>query len=394
MKKIHYVLALAVVVAFSACNPLDKTYKQLGDLPTPAAPAVSADLTLSPADYALAPKGSFANKNSSFKSTDSAKLQVPVILAAKYPTYGEKSKIVVTYATAPLTIKLADSAYNNVAYTAVNPTDYTNSSSVTGTFYKDWSAAQVLLFLTYKYPNPVANQLVLLTYQYYESGVTPSSGVTTTDSFLYLNGAWIKIYTITAAQYAAAGRGNYGNFTSGDMPNLPAIFNGLLKADITVAANAKAGDVKYVSYKYYASGNYQRVLPLTFDGTNWVSTPVAAAPLSFIKTDGTWVADNTVNYKLILDDYAYIGDHGPAGSAAAKNNIKSYPDFNISNSTDPTYWSSDDIKASILFWITYKYSSTAVANQKFNITYTVYNKGVTSDVTVAYVYDGTTFKLQ
>lgn len=391
MKKVFYLLAVVTTVAFSACNPLDKTYKQLGDLPAPTAKAVTANLTLTAADYALAPKGSYASKGFSFKSIDSAKLQIPVILAAKYPTYGEKSTITVTYANAPASLKVADSLYNNVAYTVVNPTDYTNSSAVTGTTFKDWSAAQVLLYLTYKYPTPVANQLSVLTYLYYESGVTPSSGVLTTDSFVFLNGVWTKIYTISAAQYTAAGRGNYGNFTSGDVVNLPSIFNNFLKADVNVAATAKAGDVKYVSYKYFASStNYQRVVTLTFDGANWVTTATAATPIAFLKTNGVWVADNTVNYTLASADYKYMGQNTTAGSVAGRANIVQYPDFNVSASTDATYWSDTDIQGALITFLQYAYPK-AVANQNFNITYLQYFKGVTSNVTKTFQFDGSKF---
>lgn len=388
MKKIFYLLAVSATVLVSACNPLDKTYKQLGDLPAPVAPAVSANLTLTAADYALAPKGTYAVKGLSFKSVDSAKLQIPTILAAKYPTYGEKSNITVTYANAPATLKVADSLYNNVAYTVVNPTDYNNSAAVTGTAFKDWSAAQVLLYLTYKYPTPVANQLAVLTYLYYESGVTPSSGLLTTDSFVYLNGAWTKIYTISAAQYTLAGRGNFGNFTANDVPNLPSIFNIFLKTDVNVAAIAKVGDVKYISYKYFASStSYQRVVTLTFDGTNWVTTPIAATPLSFVKTNGVWVADNTVTYKLVTADYKFIAAIPGVASDAAMANLNSFGNFNIQGGA--TSWTDAQINAGIIALLKSKYPA-AELNQKFVITYAAYN-GANTTVTKTFKYDGTNF---
>ncbi|HWZ36453.1 MAG TPA: hypothetical protein VNW51_09850 [Mucilaginibacter sp.] len=394
MKKIFYLLAVAATVIVSACNPLDKTYKQLGDLPAPAASAVSANLTLSAADYALAPKGYYAVKGLSFKSIDSAKLQIPVILAAKYPTYGEKSNITVTYNNTPPTIKLADSAYANVAYAVVNPTDYTASASVTGTTFKDYNDAQVLLFLTYKYPTPMANQLSLLTYQYYQAGVTPSSGATTTDSFIYFNGAWTKIYTVSAAQYASVGHGTYNQFVVGDAAaTIVGYINTFLKNDANVALTAKYGDVRYVSYNYYTSSTKatsQRVQTVTFDGANWVTTPIAATSLSFVKTNGVWIADNTVTYKLVTADYKIIAAIPGVASDAAMANLNSFGNFNIQGGA--TSWTDAQINAGIIALLKSKYTA-AELNQKFVITYAAYN-GANITVTKTFVYDGTTFNLK
>jgi len=399
MKKIYYLLAfIGLSAAFTACNPLDKTYKQLGDLPAPTVkpvPPISVTITLTAADYGLLPTTNYANTRYGFLTSGDAKTGVAAILAGKYPTAADKSTAVVTYGIANPSVIVADSTFSKVAYTVVNPTDYTASASVTGTTFKDYSDAQVLLFLQYKYPTPVANQLSVLTYQYYLSGVTPSSGVTTTDSFLYLNGAWVKIYTVSPAQYAAAGHSTYNQFVAGDAPaTIVGYINTFLKADPNVSATAKYGDVKYVSYNYYASSTkstYQRVQVVTFDGTNWVTTPIASAPLTFAKNNGVWVADNTVNYTLTAADYKYMGNNTTAGSVAGRANIVQYPDFNISASTDATYWSDTDIQGAIITFLQYKYGSTAVANQKFIITYLVYNKGATSNVTKTFQYNGTAF---
>ncbi|MFD2871653.1 hypothetical protein ACFS5N_04170 [Mucilaginibacter ximonensis] len=394
MKKIHYLLAAAAMVLVSACNPLDKTYKQIGDLPAPTASAVTASITLTAADYALAPKGSYAVKGLSFKSIDSAKLQIPTILAAKYPTYGNGSSILVTYANAPTTIKLADSVYSNVAYTVVNPTDYVAASSVTGTTFKDYNDAQVLLFLQYKYPNPVANQLSVLTYQYFQSGVTPSSGVTTTDSFIYLNGVWTKIYTVSAAQYASVGHSTYNQFVVGDAPaTIVGYINIFLKNDPKIAPTAKYGDVQYVSYNYYTSSTKvtsQRVQAVTFDGTNWVTTALPTTPLSFVKTNGVWVADNTVTLKLATADYKFIAAIPGVASDAAMANLNSFGNFNIQGGT--TSWTDAQINNGIIALLKSKYPAAAV-NQKFVVTYAAYN-GSNITVTKTFVYDGTTFKVQ
>lgn len=394
MKNIYYLIAFIVAaVTFSACNPLDKTYKQLGDVPKPVAPAVSDTITLSPADYGKLPSSNYAQKSLSFKTVDDAKAGVPVILAAKYPTLGNNSSITVTYANSPTTITLADSVFKDVAYTLVNPTDYYVVLSPT-TKNINFSAANVLSYLAKapRYANPVANQLAVLTFEYYESGVA----ATATQSFLYLNNAWQKIYTISNAQYTSLGKGGTNNdFASADAALLPKYFNTFLKADPAVMVNAKMYDVMYVSYKYYGGSTintFQRVLPLTFDGTNWVTTPVLAPALAFLKGNGTWVADNTVNYTLVQADYTIISTT-TAGTVAGRASIAKYPDFNVSATTDTDYWSDAQISDGLTQWLKIKYTNAA-EEQKFKITYTAYSFGKTSPVTKTFIYTGGNFVAQ
>lgn len=394
-----------MVVAFSACNPLDKTYKDLGALPKPATiipkRLLDTAFTLSNGDYALLPASSPAKTAGTFKLKDSAAVDIPLILSAKITNLLDKSKAKVTFGLTPTTIKLADSVYSHVAYT-VQPADYTAASGVTKTNFKDYSDAQVLLFLTWLYPNPQPNQLAVLTYNYYLSGVTPSSGILTTDSFIYLNGAWIKIYTVSNAQYASIGHSTYNQFVAADEGSIPGYLATFLKNDVAVgAAGPKFGDVKYVSYNQYISSTkstFQRVLPLTFDGANWTTSPLQQT-LAFnyaVSTTnpntGKWsvVADNLVTYTLVAADYAYIGNNTTAGSAAGRANIIQYPDFNVSASTDATYWSDTDIQGALITFLKHKYTAP-VTNQLFAITYAQYYKGATTNVTKTFKFDGTNF---
>jgi hypothetical protein len=393
MKKIHYLLALlSVVTVFSACNPLDKTYKQLGDLPAPTAPATSFSVTLAAADYALVPKGSAAIKALYFASTDSAKVQIPFILASKYPTYGEKSSVKVTYAITPTTIKLADSLNADVAITLnTTPTNdyvYPAYNGNAANTFSDLSATAVINWLLYHYQTPVPNQLAVLTYLYFESGKTASAGTLTTDAFLYVNGPWIKIYRISNAQYALTNNGLNNWYVAADVPNLPAYFNTLLKADPTVMLTAKVGDVKYVNYRYTTT--YQRVLPLTFNGTDWVTTPTMVS-LTFAKTNGVWVADNTVNYKLVAADYTQIKTMPTTVNIqTALDNVAQFGDFNITVPVSATTgWTDAQVNAAIILILAHDFP-TAVANQKFVITYLAYN-GSTITVVKTFVYNGTTF---
>ena len=381
MKKIYYLLAF-VALAFTAC--------QKQPYITPATYTKAMTLTLAHSDYLLLPTTAYPYKTFTFDSPDDANKYIPMILNARDPQLGDGSTASVTYATTALTLpatpKLADSTFDNVSYKLTN-SDYL---LLPGNKFTDFSAAQILNWLPIYYTKPVANQLALLTFTYYENGVTS----TVAQSFLYLSGAWKKIYTITLAQYASIGKGGtFNDFSSSDDAQLTNYFNTLLKADLAVSSTVKRGDVQYVSYKYFGSKNFQRVTPLIFDGTNWTTTPILPSTtptLSFAKNNGTWVPNSDVNYTLVKDDYTYIGTQTKAGSDAARANVAQFPDFNISANTDPTYWSDADITAALIAVLGNKYKSTT-KNQKYIITYTVYSFGKTSNVAKTFIYDGSAF---
>jgi hypothetical protein len=358
---------------------MNATYDAIGPVPTPNGTPQTFNVTLAAADYGKLPTGNYAKTSLNFKTKDDAAAGIPIILAANYPNYADKSSATVTYAVPSLSVKPADSTFAKVAYTLVNPSDYT---LIPGNKFIDFSAAQILTWLPLKYPNPVANQLAVLTFIYFESGST----ATVTQSFLYLNGAWQKIYTISAAQYTSIGKGGTNNdFASGDAPLLPAYFNTFLKADPAVSVTAKPGDVQYVSYKYFGGGTFQRVMPLTFDGTNWITTSLPQS-LAFVKTSGTWVADNTVSYSLVTADYTTISNIPGVASDAAILNLQQHGNFSISGATA---WTNDQIAAGIAVVLKAKFPAAAV-NQKFVVTYSTYN-GSNGTASQTLQYNGTTF---
>lgn len=390
MKRIYNLLAfVAVSSAIIACNPLDKTYKQLGDLP---APTPSTTITLSASDYGLLPKGHAAKTSFYFKAVDTAKLDIPLILAAKYPTFGEKSTATVTYNITPATIKLADSLNATTTLTLqttpINDYVFPAYNGNAANTFNDFSATAALNYLYYKYQTPLPdNSLRVMTYLYFESGKTPSAGTLTTDAFLFQNGVWSKIYRVSNAQYASVGNGLNNWFVAADANNLPSYFNTFLKADPTVMLTAKVGDVKYVNYRYTTT--YQRVLPMTFDGTNWITTPTTLS-LIFAKTNGVWVADNTVNYTLTAADHVTISGL-TFGSDAARANLASFKSVDL-RATSATKWTSEEIANAVAAFAKIKYPN-AEQNQIFNLSYYGYT-GSYAYVVVKLKYVGTTFVVQ
>ena len=305
MKKIYY-LAVLAVMTFTACQ------KQPYITPTtPLTKAGALTLTLAPADYQLLPKADYPYTSFNFNSTTDADNFIPMILAAKESSFlNDGSTATVTYTLAPANLKVADSLYADVFYTVTNA-DYT----ATGSKYGDYTPSEVLGFLAYKYPTPAANQLAVISYTLYSGGADQS----VVNSFLFLNGAWMQIYQVTPAEYTEAGEGKYDQFTAADLSKLPGEFNFFLKNDFSIADTARAGDVEYVSYSYYASGDYQKVLALTYDGSNWGSASTQATG-SFLKKNGTWSAVlpvPTITHTLTSADITLIVN-STAGTSAER----------------------------------------------------------------------------
>jgi len=368
MKKIYYLLAL-IAFAFTACQ------KQPLVPLAPLTKTAALTLTLAPADYQLLPSADYPHSSLSFNSTTDANTFIPLILAAKESAQlNDGSTATVTYTIAPPSLKVADSVYEHLTYT-VTAADY---KAVTGNNYGDFSSLDVLNFLAYKYPSPVANQLAIISYVLYTG-----SDNSVVNSFLYIHGAWMKIYQVTPAEYTAAGEGKYDQFTAADLSSLPGYFNFFLKNDITIADTAKAGDVEYVSYSYYANNDYQKVLALTYDGSNWgvISTQATG---SFLKKNGTWSAvlpTPTITHALTKDDITLIVN-STAGTSAERTNLGKYGDFSS--------WAAADLDAAFIIVLTADYPTPATGTN-YDVVYLNYTGGADVPTTIVFQWSGTTW---
>jgi len=372
MKKIYYLFMwMTVAVAFISCKPLGKTYNALDGMPKATK---TLTYTLQAADYGLLPSTDPAKNALAFTSVANANADIPIILNSKFFDYPDGSNGSIGYTNTAISIKLPDSLYANIFYTPTTA-DY---FSIT-VKYTDFSTAQAIAFLTAKFPTAAPNQLVVLNYTYYESGVTPNSGVPNTiHSYLFLNGAWVKIYTISPAQYASANRGTLNRFIAADNANLPAIFNAFLKNDITIADTVRTGDVIYVSYNYYASNDYQRVMALTYNGTNWTTSPVTVNTLTFVKSNGAWIPDPTVYYTLTKNDTKLIAASA-IGTAAQRTNLGQYGDF--------SGWADVDLQSAMILVLTTDFPNPKV-NVNYKVTFLVYS-GKDIPTVFTFQYNGT-----
>ncbi len=357
MKKIIYLLAF-IAVAFASCDPLSKTYKDIDAVPIA--------------------KTTFAvNVTTSYATIAAANAALPAILAASYNQYPDGSSANVVYSLNTNSVNAPDVTLSHIAYT-LTTADYT----FPGNTFPDLTSTGVLNYLAYKYPTPADYQLVVLTYVFFETGLTPSAGTTVTDSFMYLSGKWVKIYTISHDQYASVGRGLYDLFDSntatGDLNNIQGYLNFFLKNDPSISLTAKIGQIQWVSYKYGTT--LQEAVPMYFDGTNWASRYTS----NFIKTNGVWVLNNipVINYTLTTADYTTMGANTAIGSDAARASLIQFHDFDLS------LFTSAEVDADIIAFITPKYPSPKT-NQEVDISLKTFNPSGT--FIRAYIFDGTKF---
>jgi len=410
MKKTYYQLAfaaLAIATGFTSCKPLDKTFDDIGPKATAVVAApTSATLTLADADYGILPNTNPAQGAHFFVSANDALTSIPTILNTKYSTAIEKSTVSVTFGIGPVvpSIKLIDSVFTHEAYTLTNA-DYTLLPKNT---FTDFSDAQLITWFPYagnptnavgtSYGAPGNSTQAVVTFNYFAN----STNTVQTYSYLYTGGVWKKDYFLTPAQYASIGKGgNNNDFAAADIANLPSYFNTFLKADPSVSATAKVNDVQYVSYKYYggsAANTFQRVMPMAFDGTNWVAGQKIVTA-TFTKTNGVWVGttDNSVTYTLTSANYTTIAAIPNIGSAAAIANL-SHGNFAIAagsavttTTDDGVRWTDAQIAAGAATILKTLYP-TAAANQKFFANVAVYG-GYTTE-SVEFIFDGTNFVYQ
>lgn len=385
MKKNILYLAAFISLMFAACNPLKDEINNL----KPVVVDKTLTLTLANTDYALLPTGNYAKTGFYFATTADANNYISVILNSKYPQLGNGTKANVIYNSLPKQIKPADSLITGNA----NPFTYTVTDAdylaTNGNANKNFSTAKSLEFLTKKYPTAVENQLSILTYAYFESGSTTSAGVPAVDTFIFLNGVWVKAYQVSQAQYISAGKLALFNFGAADEPNLNGFFNTFLKADANVSGKAKIGDVKYVSFAYFASSKtYQRIKALIFDGTNWGTKSVPIGPLAFLKKGGTWIPDPTVYYTLIRTDYNTIGSSN-AGTAEGRSNLAQFGSFDVTGGANN--WSDEAINAGLIVVLNAKYTSAPVDETVlYKVTYTLF-RGATPTATKSFAKTATGF---
>ena len=354
MKKIYYLFALAVL-GITACQKEPALHSVL------PSEKKALTITLQKSDYAYIT--GYPSSTLTIDDITDAQKYIPEILNAEYANLDNGSTAAVTYTQSALYfVPAADSLYSDVAYT-LTASDYL---LLPGNKYTDFSVAQVLEWLPYKYTTPVKNQLALITFTPYPSTLTPPPPY----SFLYYNNAWQTIYTVQPAQYVEVGLGKYNQFSSSNDATLPSILSAFLDADITITDTVKTGDIDFVSYNYYGSdGNtYQRVQPLQYNGSKFTVPQTSTATVNFIKQNGTWTYVKplpVVSHTLTSADITLIVNSS-YGTSAERTNLSNYGDFSS--------WAQADLDNAFILVLTTDYPTPAT-NTNYEVTYLNYTGG-------------------
>jgi hypothetical protein len=388
MKKIHYLLAF-VTLAFTACQKEPALHSVM---PVPAdAMLQTLTLTLQSSDYKELPSSNYASTAFSFKNGTDAQNGITAILTAEYPAAADKSTAAVTYTQSPNSFTVADSVLKDVSYTLTNA-DYL---LLPGNKYTDFSVAQLLQWLPYKFPGVPNGTLKFLTWTIYPAATATSPVMPY--SFLYVNGAWQAIYTLQPAQYTTLGVGKYNEITSTTTANLPQTLGALVNADVTVIDTIKTGDIIYVSYNYYvsATADYQRVQQLEYNGSKFVVPYSYPVTINFIKTNGTWGYVQplpVVKYTLTSTDMKTIAASGIGGPgfASVLTNLGTYGDFESAWTSAADIQYLDQAFESIL---TTQFPTPAI-NTNYEVVYNAYIGGGDVPTIASFQWSGTAWVAQ
>jgi len=379
MKKIYYLLAL-VTLAFTACQkePVLQNSEPVGT-------KQSLTVTLQSSDYAKLTSG-YPKTAFTFDDLADANTYIPQILSAEYLSAANGSTAKVTYTQSALYFKAADSIYKVTtagtdtgkdAYYLLTAADY---RLLPGNTYTDFSIAQLLTWLPYKFTAPANNTMRLISWTIYPTGTTPAVPY----SFLFTDGAWRAIYTLQPAQYTALGVGKYDQITSA-FTNIPQTMAQVVGQDLTITDTIKKNDIVYVSYNYYVSATavYQRTQPIQWNGTSFVAPYTTPATATFIKANGVWKPQPVITYTLTTADITLI-ETGAAGSAAAKTNLTSYSDFDSS-------WATADMNAAVIECLTVDFKTPATGTL-YQVTYPNYSS--TAPDPLGFMWSGTAWVAQ
>jgi hypothetical protein len=379
MKKIYYLLAF-VTLAFTACQkePLLQNSEPVGT-------KQSLTITLQSSDYAKLTSG-YPKTAFTFDDLADANTYIPQILSIEYLSAANGSTAKVNYTQSALYFKAADSVYKVTtagtdtgkdSYYALTAADYL---LLPGNKYTDFSVAQLLTWLPYKFPTAVNNTMRLISWTIYPTGTTPAVPY----SFLFTDGAWREIYTLQPAQYTALGVGKYDQITSA-FTNIPQTMAAVVNQDLSITDTIKKNDIVYVSYNYYVSATavYQRTQPIQWNGTSFVAPYTTPASATFIKVNGVWKPQPVVTYTLTAADLTII-EAGAAGTTAAKTNLTSYGDFSSA-------WATSDMNAAVTECLLVDFPTPAT-NTLYQVTYPNYSS--TAPNPLGFMWDGTTWDPQ
>ena len=377
MKKVIYLLAF-VAVFFTSCDPLDDVYEEIDAQANPI--VGEAKFTLTDEDYEELGLN-FGN----FGSTDQAKSLLPAFLADKFPVWGEGSLAEVTYELfAPL--QEQDSI---VRYT-VTTEDY-DSNPETERFDNFDDNDQIFDLLAVKYPTPVDNMLVSLTYDFFNGSVNELN-----NGFFYTDGEWKFVVGLTDDEYTLVGE-RFPNFSSEDEADekMPILLLDKFKFDFP-----EAGDIVPTMYKLFVTDvsdldgdgrtddrtTYSFIKYFQYDGTAWSAYDnTVNETLQFGQDGTTWVPDNTISYRLTSADIAFISNAFIEIYPGPADNVGFFGSFDRRTGSG-NYWS-DEMLLEAFNALLDERNPGAEEGQKYVLTFVTFT-GSTGDETQKVIKSG------
>ena len=353
MKKISLLAGLFFSLFIISCEPLEDIENEI-NAELDSAPVVgTTDYKLVEEDYTDILDLRFPN----FSNTDQAKELVPVLLDEMYPFWGKGSQALITYDLYSPQLRVRD---ETTSYT-LSSEEYDPYSRY-GNFdnYRD-----IKDFLSTKYPDAAEDDLVLLTFKFYDGSVN-----TLTEALIFDGSSWDETTSVTDAQYEEMGHGRYNNFDNQDQAETKLQI--LLNNSVFYDEEIVEGSVKNILYKYYdGSVNYQFANYIYTDNSWTLMTNVVPETLQFGNDGETWVPDNTIRYELTADDFSTIAsalsDKYPGPTSSASN----FGNFDR-RSGNANYWSDEMILEGMNVLLDNKVPD-AENGQKYVITFAIYN---------------------
>jgi len=321
MKKFLF-LSIIASILLAGCNPNEELYDEL-DKKTSDAYTDQFSYSLTEGDYstitdlaledATTPEDSnmigMIEEYHAFADEFGAADYIPQFLGNKYVALDQGSSINVTYnymgsvetlntLSQATYYTLTTNDYDSMGEGDGEPGEYNNFA-----YYMDVES-YLSDFLSGEYPDAEEGDLIAVTYDYYDNGVSEI-----TDFYSYDGGTWQKgglsvsnFYVLSSDDYDSMGApGNYDNFSSDVPPEkyLPTF----LKQNFPYA---EQGEEKYVIYKYFMGYTVNRAQKYYFDGSTW--KPYQQVTNQFIKAEDQWVFDPTVRFSISSADYQLIVD--------------------------------------------------------------------------------------
>jgi hypothetical protein len=349
MKKIYYLVSLAVLVLFTACDYNEKNFPGYDQATTPTNVATYT-YTLVSTDYTTISKAALAvaktkadstiataiSTNKYFTTSTTASTSIPLLLSTKYPYVDENSSATITCNLSADTTTIATAN----KYTLVNPTDYASMGTATGqpgkgNFFSSTIDPNfyVPIYLKKTYAYAIKGDIKLIRYSYgntttqiatvYVYDGTSWSNYSATNqlskSFVYRGGKWLDLLifkegftkdigTFTQQQVVGTYLWYWGSYNSGCMQanayNKGACESWLVSPviDLTNRANPKLAFDHAVNY-----GANLAVTTLTsaYISTNYTTDVTKATWTKLSFTYPTTYSFTFLNSgKIDLTDYA------------------------------------------------------------------------------------------